>query len=355
MAWAYEYQDLPLDGRTQRIMVNTKVVLIALANYAGPNGTDAFPSVARIQRDTGLSERAIQYALRALEDHGTIAETPDPLVRSSTIGRADLRPKSYDLAAYIAHKRGAKSTGDHDPEGQRGAKSKIDNEATGCKISNDFAPDPVLNQPPQPKPLNQDQPLEDLNLDQKKEDAGASSSSATPSGVPDLDPHSDPLDTGAEQDQPLFDTVNDQPEPTATPTRRSRPRKPRTEQPRDDVDQLCQRLRDRIVANGSKTPTITVRWRDQARLLLDTDHRPLDKALRLIDWCQDHHFWRTNILSMAAFRAKYDQLRLQALDEYAHRNGNGPTNGHRGSGHVPFTCPPSEAYAAAVANGTLLR
>jgi hypothetical protein len=43
------------------------------------------------------------------------------------------------------------------------------------------------------------------------------------------------------------------------------------------------------------------------------------RAARLIQWAQDDSFWRANILSMPKFRAKYDQLRLQAEQERASR------------------------------------
>lgn len=90
-----------------------------------------------------------------------------------------------------------------------------------------------------------------------------------------------------------------------------------TEPPRADVESLCRRLADAIEANGSKRPTITQTWRDEARRLLDLDKRPLAEALRLVAWSQSDTFWRTNVLSMPTFRAKYDQLRLKA--------GGGPT------------------------------
>lgn len=84
--------------------------------------------------------------------------------------------------------------------------------------------------------------------------------------------------------------------------------------PRDDVNELCNRLHDKIVSNGSKA-TITDTWRKEARLLLDRDRRDLSEALRLIDWCQQDQFWRSNILSMPKFRTQYDRLRLRAQQD----------------------------------------
>lgn len=84
---------------------------------------------------------------------------------------------------------------------------------------------------------------------------------------------------------------------------------------RVEVENLCIHLRDRIVSNGSRTPEITNGWRDAARLLLDKDQRSLEEAHRLIDWCQDHHFWQSNIMGMPKFRDQYDKLRLQAKQD----------------------------------------
>ena len=81
---------------------------------------------------------------------------------------------------------------------------------------------------------------------------------------------------------------------------------------RPEVLSLCTRLAEHIEENGAKRPRISKTWTDAARLLLDRDGRPLDEAERLIDWCQQDEFWRSNILSMAKFRAQYDQLKLKA-------------------------------------------
>lgn len=87
---------------------------------------------------------------------------------------------------------------------------------------------------------------------------------------------------------------------------------PPTEQRRDDVDALCDLLAALMEANGCKRPTITKGWRDDARLLLDRDHRDAGEAERLMRWALSDSFWRSNVLSMGKFRAKYDQLKLKA-------------------------------------------
>lgn len=99
-------------------------------------------------------------------------------------------------------------------------------------------------------------------------------------------------------------------------------------EPRDDVDQLCQRLVERLVANGCKPPTVTKVWRDEARLLLDRDNRDLAEALGLIDWCTKHTFWHRNILSMPKFRHQYERLRLEQRAEGKPRGPTAMRGGH---------------------------
>lgn len=81
---------------------------------------------------------------------------------------------------------------------------------------------------------------------------------------------------------------------------------------RSDVDRICTHLADRIEGNGSKRPTITKKWRDSARLMLDRDGRTEEQIHACIDWCQTDDFWHRNILSMPKLREKYEQLRLAA-------------------------------------------
>jgi len=97
--------------------------------------------------------------------------------------------------------------------------------------------------------------------------------------------------------------------------RKTSRRKPKASDtaPREDVEKLCNHLRDRIIENGSNPPAITKQWRDSARLLIDKDNRTFDQVMTCIDWCQSDEFWRGNIMSMPKLRSQYDQLRLAAL------------------------------------------
>ena len=60
--------------------------------------------------------------------------------------------------------------------------------------------------------------------------------------------------------------------------------------------------------------------------MLDLDKRPFTKAMALLEWCQNDFFWKSNIHSMAKFRAQYDQLRLRANAEWEQRRS--AANGH---------------------------
>lgn len=105
---------------------------------------------------------------------------------------------------------------------------------------------------------------------------------------------------------------------------------------RPDVVQLCNRLRDLMIGNGCKPPTVGKQWETAARLLLDRDKRDLREALWMLGWCQRDEFWRTNVLSMPTFRARYDQLVLRAKAEVGRRrNGQGPAGDASGEPMVP--------------------
>lgn len=86
-------------------------------------------------------------------------------------------------------------------------------------------------------------------------------------------------------------------------------------EPREDVEQVCKLLADCIEANGSKRPTVTERWRDAARLLIDRDGKSPQQISWIIQWCQQDEFWRTNVLSMPTLRRQFDRLRLKAQQD----------------------------------------
>lgn len=75
---------------------------------------------------------------------------------------------------------------------------------------------------------------------------------------------------------------------------------------------LSNLLADLIEENTGRRPRPGKRWADAERLLFSRDDRDPAQAERLLRWCQNDEFWRSNILSMTKFREKYDQLLLTA-------------------------------------------
>lgn len=80
----------------------SKLVLVALANHAHPDGSAAFPSVNTICRYTCLSERSVRQHLDNLERRGVIRRC-DPKIVAAYIKRADRRPIGYDILINEVH------------------------------------------------------------------------------------------------------------------------------------------------------------------------------------------------------------------------------------------------------------
>lgn len=68
-SWAFEVTG---------ITAAQKVVLLVLANHAGHDGTNAWPSVATISRKSCLSDRRVISALRSLEEMGLVSRRERP-------------------------------------------------------------------------------------------------------------------------------------------------------------------------------------------------------------------------------------------------------------------------------------
>ena len=74
--WARKYAPIPALKGVHTTTQNAKLVLSAVAGYSNPDYSGAWPGIDRIRGETGLSKRAVQYALRALECLGLIEEMP---------------------------------------------------------------------------------------------------------------------------------------------------------------------------------------------------------------------------------------------------------------------------------------
>jgi hypothetical protein len=250
-----------------------RLVLLAIAWEVREKDDSAakgwtWPSTARLAGKTGLSERAVQTAISDL----------------SALGELE-----------VQYNAGPK----------------------GCNRYRVVMPTPAESAPPQNlHPYEDSAPPQDLR--------GDADASAQATGQ-------DPEDSAPPEDSAGVQNSTPAPEESApekgTKGKRSSPKKNAgdDEPLREDAERICAHLAARIVANGSKRPTITEEWRTAARLLLDKDDRTEEQVHAAIDWCQDSAFWCSKVMSMPKLRAKYDQLRLEAKAERDKLNGS---NGH---------------------------
>lgn len=136
--------------------------------------------------------------------------------------------------------------------------------------------------------------------------------SANPSSHPSPNPSGNPSEKGSQGKGERGRGSSSSPSVDSEGSSFSSEEPDSSEPARLDVERLCTYLAERIETNGSKRPVITKKWRDAARLLMDSDGKSEQQVRNMIDWCQNDHFWRGVILSMPKLREKYDQMRLQA-------------------------------------------
>jgi len=55
--------------------------------------------------------------------------------------------------------------------------------------------------------------------------------------------------------------------------------------------------------------------------IVENDHRTIEQIQHIITWSQQHHFWRTVILSPAALRRNWDQMQAHMKQEHDRRRG----------------------------------
>jgi hypothetical protein len=114
--------------------------------------------------------------------------------------------------------------------------------------------------------------------------------------------------------------------------------------PRTDVERICRHLADVLEKSGSKRPTISAKWRNDTRLMLDRDGVTVDQAIAAIDWAHADNFWQAHILSPAKLRAKFETLRRQAAGQ--RRQPSGPNRPHPATG-AAAPAPTAEDYQKA--------
>lgn len=255
MLWALN--EAPVDD------AQSVLVLLGLADNADEDGRAAWPSVATLAERARCSPRTVHRHLSALKAAGVIREGDQTLVAGL---RPDRRPVVYDLN-LTASRAANLSPREAKPRGDNGAprgEARAERGDSGADRG-----DPVTPR----------QEVHGVSLVTERGDTGGRRTVLEPS---------------------LEATTRTVGKPTDLPRR--------------DVEQICDALADAVERNGSRRPTVTAKWRTEARLMLDRDDRPLAEVLAIIEWATHHRFWRSNILSVPTLREKYDRLRLQRQD-----------------------------------------
>ena len=80
--------------------------------------------------------------------------------------------------------------------------------------------------------------------------------------------------------------------------------------------QLASSLFEKIKNKNPETRTPNLQnWSDDIRKMIELDARKPEQVENMIAWCQSHDFWSGIILSGKKLREKYDQMRIQALND----------------------------------------
>jgi hypothetical protein len=290
---------------------NKRLVLLALADNANDAGF-CHPGLAYLHGKTGVGRSTIIRIMNELETDGIVQR------RDRRRSNGSRRSNAYriDRQALASRSRTVSAAEENDL-----AALFEEPQVADIVPARDYGSDDVgVGPSDQPADQGEDEEPQVEHMVPER-DSVDEERTARSEGVP---PRSDAWSRSGTTPVPERDPLNrhknrhsdrQTSSPAAPPSAEPAPDAP-PEPLRHDVDQLCTRLRDRMVGNGCKAPTITKAWRDAARLLLDKDERDLTKALNLLDWTQDDDFWRANIQSMPKFRAQYDQLRLKAVAEH---------------------------------------
>ena len=109
-------------------------------------------------------------------------------------------------------------------------------------------------------------------------------------------------------------------------------------EPSREATKLASLLKAEILRNKCDykiTQAQERRWVVAADRMLRIDKRNPEEAAELIRWAQRDEFWMANVLSMASFREKFDQLALKKSQPV--RNGRNGKGYHSGAPQKPTT------------------
>jgi hypothetical protein len=104
---------------------------------------------------------------------------------------------------------------------------------------------------------------------------------------------------------------------------------------------LARRLSSRILSHrpDARVPRTTAqlqKWAEHIDRMLRLDDRSPGQIEAMIDWCQEHDFWRGIILSGDNLRKKFDQLQMQRERDARGTTGRRASTNGRGPGGPAF-------------------
>ena len=150
IAWALENAPIPNVTPTGMPTAPALVaVLVGLANHAGADGRNAYPSISTLSRYARLSDRQTKRALAALAELGVI-ELGNQAIAAADIKRADRRPTVYNLNVSLTH--GVSAPSPRDANGVTGETERGDRR----DLHGVTAPSPEPKDKPKDEPKDPD-------------------------------------------------------------------------------------------------------------------------------------------------------------------------------------------------------
>lgn len=235
-----------------------RFVLVALCDHANPDGRNAFPSVDRLCKMTGLSPRTVQNALRSLEERGLIEPGDDGIV-AAHIKRGDRRPRNYTV--------------------------RMDRARSGAQEMHPVDSDPQNNGAHEMHPV-------DAHGVQDMHERGAGDAPEPRTRTTTTNPSS-------------VLVTSDVPSDVAT-TGLALVQMP------SEPERLCGILADNIEAAGFSRPTVTAGWVAAMERMLRIDGRTVEEVEGCLRWLDTNEFWRLNVRSPQKLREQYERLRAEA-------------------------------------------
>lgn len=292
--------------------VYERVILGALAYRASDDGTDAYPSKQSIAERAMCDPKTVQRHLHNMVQRGLIALGDQSIAERRY--RADKRPVVYDILIPFSWYSDAQREKINEGRAERGLPPLTPQNRPAIAQPPNRAGRSDKGIPRKKTPAITQQDSESPRDRGDSESPGGAGGLTVPNGGT-LSPERGDCQYPKQVLNPSGNQSSNSLVGDSATDAESDTSKQDLNEGREDVERLCQHLAERMMANGCRKPTITKKWRDAARLLLDKDGCTEDQVHKAIDWCQNDTFWRSNILSMPTLREKYDQLRLKAMQE----------------------------------------